>query len=140
MPPGPICRVAVLPFVNDSDFPLADAIVGKVFTTQLQESGDFLVNQEGDIVKVYQQQHILPGVAPTSEQLQIIANQLHAQLLISGIVLEMRVNNIDINDMVYVFQDGSTVWYVEYIAQITEFFDNLPVFEQSVKTFRPVKY
>jgi hypothetical protein len=56
------------------------------------------------------------------------------------IMIEFRANNIDINDMVYVFLDGDTVWYVEYVAQIGEFFDNLPVFEQSIKTFRPVKY
>ncbi|NTW13349.1 MAG: hypothetical protein HGA30_08580, partial [Anaerolineales bacterium] len=54
--------------------------------------------------------------------------------------IELRANNIDINDMVYVFLDGDTVWYVEYVAQISEFFENLPVFEQSIKTFRPVKY
>ena len=56
------------------------------------------------------------------------------------IMIELRANNIDINDMVYVFLDGDTVWYVEYVAQISEFFENLPVFEQSIKTFRPVKY
>jgi hypothetical protein len=90
LPPGPVCRVAVLPFLSDSDFPLADAIAGKVFATQLQESGDYLISQEGDILKVYKQLHILPGVAPTTEQLQIIADQVHAQLLITGVVLEMR--------------------------------------------------
>ena len=130
LPPGPICRVAVLPFVNDSDFPLADAIVGKVFTTQLQESGDFLVNQEGDIVKVYQQQHILPGVAPTSEQLQIIANQLHAQLLISGIVLEMR-EDLDEYGTVNPFlvveihildgRNGETLWTTLHRRQGTDY-------------------
>ncbi|MEJ2033737.1 MAG: hypothetical protein P8Y63_12025 [Deltaproteobacteria bacterium] len=82
--------MAVLPFLSDSDFPLADAIAGKVFATQLQESGDYLISQEGDILKVYKQLHILPGVAPTTEQLQIIADQVHAQLLITGVVLEMR--------------------------------------------------
>lgn len=90
MPPGPVCRVAVLPFVSDSDFPLADAIVSKVFATQFQSAGNFLVIQEGDILKVYQQLHILPGRTPTLDQLQIIADRVGAQFLITGIVLEMR--------------------------------------------------
>jgi hypothetical protein len=52
---------------------------------------------------------------------------------------ETRVETVDVNEVVYVFQDGSAVWFVEYVAQINEFFDMLPVFEQSVKTFRTVK-
>ncbi|HET9914986.1 MAG TPA: hypothetical protein VFQ13_24060, partial [Anaerolineales bacterium] len=39
------------------------------------------------------------------------------------IVLEMRLEGGDIaNDLVYIFQDGSTIWYVQYIAQINEFY------------------
>ena len=45
----------------------------------------------------------------------------------------------DINDMTYVFLDGSTVWYVEYAAQINEFYEMLSMFEQSAKTFRIVR-
>ena len=56
------------------------------------------------------------------------------------IVIEFKVDNIDYNNMVYVIQDGNTVWYVEYVAQIAEFFDNIEVFEQSINTFRPASY
>ena len=90
LPAGPICRVAVLPFINDSDYPLGDAIVNKVFATNFHKTGNYLILQEGDILKVYQQLQILPGIAPTLEQFQIIADRVNAQLLISGIVLEMR--------------------------------------------------
>jgi hypothetical protein len=55
------------------------------------------------------------------------------------IVIEARDNNIDVNALIYVFQDGSTAWYVEYVAQINEFFENLSMFEQSVQTFRPAQ-
>ncbi|MBW2466304.1 MAG: hypothetical protein JRF02_03305, partial [Deltaproteobacteria bacterium] len=85
MPDGPICRVAVLPFLNDSDFPLGDAIIHKVFATEFQNAGNYLVIQEGDIHKVYQQLHLLPGMTPTLEQLQIISDRVNAQLLITGI-------------------------------------------------------
>lgn len=78
----------------------------------------------------------LPSQARISDRRAVYVNAVEAR----RIVIEFRVNNIDYNDMVYVFLDGSTVWYVEYVAQIGEFFENLPVFEQSILTFRPVKY
>jgi hypothetical protein len=48
-------------------------------------------------------------------------------------------NNIDINELTYVIQDGTTVWYVQYTAEITEFYAMLPTFEESAKTFRVVR-
>jgi len=54
-------------------------------------------------------------------------------------VFETRSNNIDIDVLAYVFLDGNTVWYVEYAAQINEFYEMLPTFEESVKTFRIVR-
>ena len=89
---GPVCRVAVLPFENGSDYPLADAIFAKVFAAQLTAAGNYLVVQEGDIIKLYQQLRILPGVMPTEEQLQIIAGRLEADLLVTGTIIEMREN------------------------------------------------
>jgi hypothetical protein len=54
-------------------------------------------------------------------------------------VYEMRYNNSEVNDLTYVFLDGGTVWYVEYIARINEFFEMLSVFEKSAQTFRMVR-
>jgi polysaccharide biosynthesis protein PelC len=92
MPPEPICRVAVLPFENESDYPLANAIVFKVFSAEFQSAGNYLVVQEGDVRKIYQQLRILPGQAPNPEEMQILASRLNAQLLITGNVMEMREN------------------------------------------------
>jgi hypothetical protein len=55
------------------------------------------------------------------------------------VLLEMKINSDEVNDQVYVFQDGGTVWFIQYMAQINEFYDMLPTFEQSIKTFRPVR-
>ncbi len=55
------------------------------------------------------------------------------------IVIEGRVDNIDVNELAYVIQDGSTIWYVLYVAQINDFYDNLENFEASARTFRLVK-
>lgn len=90
LPQGPICRVALLPFLNESKFLTGDAIFSKVFAAQFQDAGNYFIIQEGDISKVYQQLHLLPGVAPTLEQLQIIADRVKAQILITGTIIEMR--------------------------------------------------
>ena len=55
------------------------------------------------------------------------------------LLFETRSQNVDIDVLTYVFLDGSTIWYVEYGAQINEFYDMLPTFENSVKTFRIVR-
>jgi len=54
-------------------------------------------------------------------------------------VFETQSNNIDVNDLAYVFLDGNTIWYVEYVAQINEFYEMLATFEQSARTFRIVR-
>jgi hypothetical protein len=54
-------------------------------------------------------------------------------------VFEGRFKNVEVNDLTYVFLDGGTVWYVEYIAQINEFYEMLAVFEKSAQTFRVVR-
>lgn len=54
-------------------------------------------------------------------------------------VFETRHDNVDVTQLTYVFLDGTTIWFVEYAAQIKDFYDLLPTFEQSVKTFRVVR-
>lgn len=95
LPSASICRVAVLPFLNDSKFPLADALVAKVFSARLHEAGNYLVSQDGDVLKAYRQLQILPGAVPSLEQYRIVADRVNAQLLITGIVLEMREDRGD---------------------------------------------
>lgn len=90
LPPAPVCRVAVLPFLNDSDFPQGAVIAQKIFQAEFQSAGDYQVLQEADIRKTYQQRHIYTGWAPSLEAMKIVADRVNAQLLISGIVLEMR--------------------------------------------------
>ena len=54
-------------------------------------------------------------------------------------VFEARVDTVDVDELVYVLQDGGTVWAVLYAAQINEFYEMLPIFEQSARTFRIVQ-
>lgn len=87
-----MCRVAVLPFTSESDYPQSATIVYKVITAELQTLGNYIVTQEGDVDKLYLQLRILPGQSPSREQLQILANRLNVQLLFTGHVMEMREN------------------------------------------------
>lgn len=78
----------------------------------------------------------LPSAIRVAERRKVFVNSTE----VVRFVFEIRSdNNIEINDMAYVFLDGSTVWYVEYVAQINEFYERLSTFEQSVKTFRIVR-
>ena len=88
----PLCRVAVLPFTSESDYPQSAAIATKVLLAELQNLGNYLVTQEGDVDKLFLQLRILPTESPSREQLQILASRIHAQLLFTGHVIEMREN------------------------------------------------
>ena len=92
----------------------------------------------GDSLDAYLDAEVarLPSTIRVAERRTLLVNSTE----VVRFVFETRSdNNIDINDMAYVFLDGSTVWYVEYVAQINEFYEMLSTFEQSVKTFRFVR-
>ncbi len=55
------------------------------------------------------------------------------------VTFEMRTQGVDVNELIYIFQDGSAVWLVGYVAQINEYYEMLPIFEHSIKTFRTVQ-
>lgn len=55
------------------------------------------------------------------------------------LLFERRTDNVDFNELAYVFLDGGTVWHVIYVAQINEYFTMLDMFETSIKTFRIVR-
>jgi hypothetical protein len=74
------------------------------------------------------------GLAP-SERSKISLNTVPAV----RIVFTGRKGNTDINELTYVILDGTTVWYVQYTAQINDFYNLLGDFESSVKTFRVVR-
>lgn len=92
LPPGPICRVAVLPFVSEADYPVAHGVAHKVFQAELNALGTYLIAQEGDVLRTYQQLRIFPGQEPSPEELGVLGSRLGAQILVTGKVLEMREN------------------------------------------------
>ena len=77
----------------------------------------------------------LPDDLRLAERRKVFLNSTE----VARLVFEERVNNVEINHVNYVFQDGSTIWYVEYIAPLHRFYEMLSTFEKSAKTFRMVR-
>ncbi len=87
---GRVCRIAVLPFSNQTEYPLANTIFYRVFVAELLESGNYLISQEGDVRKIYRQMKVLVGQTPDIEQVRALAGRLGVRLVITGSVVEMR--------------------------------------------------
>ena len=89
LPEYSLCKIAVLPFINETDFVDGDIIPYRVFMSELNRSGDFHLAQEGDVRNLYREMSIFPGQAPQFDQIRVISNRLNVDLLISGRIVEM---------------------------------------------------
>jgi len=77
----------------------------------------------------------IPADINMAERRKILINSTEAYRL----MFEGHSQNVSTNDLLFIFQDGSVIWYVRYSAEIKEFYEMLSTFEQSVKTFRIVR-
>ena len=77
----------------------------------------------------------IPTDINMAERRKILINSTEAYRL----MFEGHSQNVSTNDLLFIFQDGSVIWYVRYSAEIKEFYEMLSTFEQSVKTFRIVR-
>ena len=77
----------------------------------------------------------IPADINMAERRKVFINSAEAYRL----MFEGKYNTISVNDLLFVLQDGGTVWYVRYSAEINDFYEMLPVFEQSIQTFRFVR-
>jgi hypothetical protein len=73
-----------------------------------------------------------PPEVNMSERRKVLINSTEAYRL----MFEWQNSNVYTNDLLFIFLDGSTIWYVKYSAEIKDFYEMLPVFDDSVKTFR----
>ena len=77
----------------------------------------------------------IPPEVNMSERRKVSINSTEAYRL----MFEWQNSNIYTNDLLFIFLDGTTIWYVKYSAEIKDFYEMLPVFDDSVKTFRIVR-
>ncbi len=118
LPEGATCRVAVLPIINQADYPQGGEMFYKIFSAELVSFGHFQVAQEGDVRNLYQQLMVYPNQPLTLEQLKVISNRLNVRLVIGGTVLVMREHkgaesvNPDITILMRIYDGvtGKTLW------------------------------
>lgn len=89
VPPHKICRIAVLPFVNHTDYAHGDVIVYRIFVAEMNRRGGFSVAQEGDIRKILRQMKLSPKETPGYEQTMVLADRLDVDALIIGEITTM---------------------------------------------------
>ncbi len=118
LPEKGVCRVAVLPFANESEYPLGGLIFYRIFMAEMIASGHFDVAQEGDIMEIYQQIRLLPGQLPQIEQVKILGNRLGVDVVIEGTVVQMEERrlmsgmNPSVTVMIRILDAGTgkTIW------------------------------
>jgi hypothetical protein len=85
-----VCRVAVLPLKNSSNYRDGDLLFYRVFTAELASRHDFELVQEGDIRAAYRQVKVNPHTDRLKfEQMRIIGDYLDVQVMVVGFITEM---------------------------------------------------
>ncbi len=87
--PDEFCRVAVLPFVNETGYDVGDIIFYRIFTAELLDYGKFNLAREGDVRRIYRQMRIPALGNPVLEQVKMLAERLEVDLLIGGRIIFM---------------------------------------------------
>lgn len=89
LPDGPSCRVAILPFAYQGDFPRGENILYKAVVAEMAAVPGFDVVAEGDVLQLYNQFRLFPKDQPNEEQLLLLAQRLGAETLVLGNILRM---------------------------------------------------
>ena len=124
------CSIAILPFINKTDFNQGDKILYRVMLSQFVQQQRFrLLALEGDVYDIYRELHLRPWTRPTPEQIQLIASRLDVDILIGGDILEMKESiegnhinpHLKIQLQVYNGQDGTLQWSTYHERQGTDY-------------------
>jgi len=85
-----ICRVAVLPFTNRTEFRDGDVLLYRIFTAELSRLQNFELVQEGDVRSALRKVKVNPSSDRIDyDKMRIIADNLKAQVLMLGHISEM---------------------------------------------------
>ncbi|MCB2183803.1 MAG: hypothetical protein KQH63_17375 [Desulfobulbaceae bacterium] len=113
-----LCKVALLPFVNNTRFNQGNTIVQRIFGSELARIAGVEVVREGDVRKVYPQLRIYPNQVPDVDQIRILGSRLGVDYLILGTVSAMEENFSEqhvnpllaLNLEVHEAQSGRVMW------------------------------
>ncbi|MHB8810048.1 MAG: hypothetical protein ACYC9M_08550 [Desulfobulbaceae bacterium] len=83
------CRVLILPFAYQGDFPRGENILYKAFIAEMAAVPGLDVVAEGDVLQMYKQFRLFPKDQPNEEQLRLLAQRLGAETLVLGDILHM---------------------------------------------------
>ncbi len=99
--PESVCRIAVVPFVNRTEYLNGGILFYRVFVSEFSRFGDYQLVPEGDIRRVFRQLHIVPGVQqPEYDQLRVIGDYLNADIMLSGTILQMEEEYLGIDEKI----------------------------------------
>ena len=90
LPEEGVCRVAVLPFNNQSSYRDGNTLFYRVFVSELARLGNFALATEGDVRDAFRQVRVNPGYqSPTYDQMRIIGEYLNVDVLVTGSINQM---------------------------------------------------
>ncbi|MHB8790710.1 MAG: hypothetical protein ACYDBT_12605 [Desulfobulbaceae bacterium] len=117
LPDTPHCRVAVLPFVYQGDFPRGENIVYKAFVAEMAAVSGVDVVSEGDVLQMYKQFQLFPKNLPNKDQLRAMAQRLRAETVVTGEILRMNEVEADVVNTeltlvinLYAGESGKLLW------------------------------
>jgi len=84
-----VCRIALLPFSNETRFPVGGLLLYRVFQAELVTTRIYEVVSEGDVRKLLVQYRILPGDVPGKEFYEALVKSLGVDAVIEGRVIQM---------------------------------------------------
>lgn len=118
LPESPRCRLAILPFTYQGDYPRGENILYKAFIAEMAAVPGIEVVAEGDVLQMYKQFRLFPKDQLNEEQMRILAQRLGAETLVLGDIL--RMNEVDSVDEVsteltlvlnlYAGESGKLLW------------------------------
>ncbi|MDP2106962.1 MAG: hypothetical protein Q8J76_13280, partial [Desulfobulbaceae bacterium] len=88
-PQKQICRIAVLPFVNTTEYVQGDTFFYRIFISELNRQGGFTLAHEGDVRRIFRQMKVNPKEIPSYEQTQVLADRLGVDAIITGEIVAM---------------------------------------------------
>lgn len=91
---GSICKIAIIPFENETAYKLGGELVTKAFIAVLVKEG-WQVTPEGDVRKILLQERIFPGEEPSLSFYSLIKERLDVDVVIKGRVVEMKMKMIE---------------------------------------------